>query len=271
MRTLLFAFAVLLLVIIGGFYILNAYIYHAKQADEVLVDTEARDVYLAQYEDATTNIAFDYPAGPDGYTVDDLTALAGAEASDVELVQVLRIMNTNEKYELENSEGGREGLPAMQLMVFRNTRNQSASMWVDAFPRFSNIELLLGEVNRDAVVGGANAVRYTTDGLYVTDMVAVASGEFIYLFSGAYLEPDSVIHEDFKALVDSVRFIPADGASAGVGAKIDVRVACESALAYMMFETGEESEQFVSECIAGEHPEVIERYIESLGLDGAAV
>ena len=54
-------------------------------------------------------------------------------------------------------------------------------------------------------------------------------------------------------------------------AKIDARVACESALAYMTFPSGEEADIFVTDCIDGKHPDVIERYISDMGLDGATI
>lgn len=53
--------------------------------------------------------------------------------------------------------------------------------------------------------------------------------------------------------------------------KIDIRVACESALAYTTFMNGEDADRFLEECINGEHPDVVERYIESLGVDGALI
>lgn len=252
---------------VGGFLVFN---YQGKQNDGIDSDVSERDTYITQFEDQSIEIAFDYPDGPGGYTVDDLTNFVDGEPQGIEIVKVYRIMNTKEKIELENSEGGREGPPLIQLMVFRNDLNQSASMWVDAFPAFSNIGMVLGEADRNSVVGGANAVQYTTDGLYVTDNVVIASGDFVYHFSGSYHERDSVIHQDFKALVDSIRFIPSVDSTGGA-AKIDVRVACESALAYMLFETGEQAEQFVAECVAGEHPDVIERYINDMGLDGATI
>lgn len=260
-----------LIVLVGGFFVFNSYIYQEKQADEVVSEVPERDVYLNQFEDRSVEIAFDYPDGPDGYVIDDMSAIIGEIPQEIEVVKAYRIMNAKEKIELENSEGGREGPPVMQVTVFRNERNQSASMWVDTFPVFSNIGLVMGEVNRDAVVGGANAVRYTTDGLYLTENVVIASGDFIYHFTGSYLEEDSVIHQDFKSVIDSVRFVPPAGTNVETGAKIDVQVACESALAYTLFQTGEQADLFIAECVAGEHPDVIERYIESLNVDGAAI
>lgn len=52
-------------------------------------------------------------------------------------------------------------------------------------------------------------------------------------------------------------------------AKIDPEVACQNALIYMTFTSGEEADAFVEACKNGEHPEVIERYISDMGLDGA--
>lgn len=54
--------------------------------------------------------------------------------------------------------------------------------------------------------------------------------------------------------------------------KLDINVVCESALAYMTFTDGESAAQFVAECKAGEHPEVIERYKADMGYgEGAAI
>lgn len=50
-----------------------------------------------------------------------------------------------------------------------------------------------------------------------------------------------------------------------VTSELDAQIACEGALAYMLFQTGEEADEFVAECIAGEHPEVVERYIKDRG------
>jgi hypothetical protein len=53
--------------------------------------------------------------------------------------------------------------------------------------------------------------------------------------------------------------------------KIDVRVACESALMYTSFTDGAGAEAFVADCVDGKHPEVIERYIQEMGVDGALI
>lgn len=53
--------------------------------------------------------------------------------------------------------------------------------------------------------------------------------------------------------------------------KIDVRVACESALMYTSFTDGAAADAYVQDCIDGKHPEVIERYISEMGVDGAVI
>ena len=259
---------ILLGVLLGVFFIINTYIYQEKQADEEMLEISERDVHLTQFENRTVELAFEYPGGPDGYVLDDLSVDAIGEPQGVEVVQLYRLMNAKEKAELERSEGGREGPPAILLTVFANEHNYSPSVWVDTYPAFSNIELVQGEVDRDAVVGGANAVRYTTDGLYQADNVVVASGGYIYHFSGAYLAVDSIIHQDFQGIIDSVRFIQSTDATTHT--ETTVQLACEHALTYMLFQTGADADQFLTECIAGAHPEVIERYENNFGQDGVS-
>lgn len=55
-----------------------------------------------------------------------------------------------------------------------------------------------------------------------------------------------------------------------VEAKLDINFVCEQALAYMTFADGAAADQFVAECKAGKHPEVIEKYKADLNL-GAGV
>lgn len=244
------------LVLVGGYF------YFSGNAVEV-----ENNATYATFSDPSVELQFEYKSEPDGYVVDDLTAFIGEQQEGTEVLKVFRVMNAREKAELEASEGGREGPPVITVMIFKNLRNQSASQWADAFPLFSGMELVLGAVDRDAVVGGANAIRYRTDGLYQNENVVVAHGGYMYYFNGSFLEENSTIHKDFFALVDSVTFIP----HVQENAKINVRVACESALAYMTFESGDAADAFVERCVNGEHPEVIDRYINNLGLDGASI
>ncbi len=53
--------------------------------------------------------------------------------------------------------------------------------------------------------------------------------------------------------------------------KLDITSVCQGALAYMTFPDGASADAFVAACIAGEHPEVIERFKADRGLDGAVI
>lgn len=254
----------ILLLVGGGFYI-----YSTTSSDREQTGTSSADDTYSTFTDSDTGLTFEYKTAPDGYVVDDLSAYIGVE--DTSVLKVFRVMNAREKVELETGEGGREGPPTINIMVSENRNNQSASVWTDSVPQFSNIGLVLGDVDRDAVVGGANAVRYRTDGLYQADNVVIAHGGFIYHFTGSFLEENSPIHRDFETLINSVAFVPTEEQLGTPAAKIDPRVACESALIYMTFASGKEADAFVAACINGEHPEVIDRYVKDMGLDGAAI
>lgn len=61
----------------------------------------------------------------------------------------------------------------------------------------------------------------------------------------------------------------------GMAGKIDVNEICNGALASMTFESGAAADAFVQECIDGQHPEVIQNYMQMMqsenGMDGAAI
>ncbi len=55
------------------------------------------------------------------------------------------------------------------------------------------------------------------------------------------------------------------------GAKLNIHVVCEEALAFMTFPDAAAAEAFVAECEAGEHPDIIERYKADHGYNGATI
>ncbi len=257
MNNIIIGLVAILLILFGGYIV-----FMSPETSEY---SDNNAVYTT-FTEPETGLQFEYKVEPDGYVLEDVSAFIGEQQDGTEIIKVFRLMNAREKAELEASEGGREGPPTINLMIAKNLKNQSASMWVDEFTQFSNTGLLLGEINRDAVIGGANAVTYRTDGLYVADNVVIAQGGYIYFLSGSFLEENSVIHQDFKKLIDSITFVPTNDQETE-GGRIDPRAACESALTYMTFPSGEEADAFIESCVRGEHPEVIDRYIKDLGLD----
>ncbi|MHB1316454.1 MAG: hypothetical protein ACYCZW_01185 [Minisyncoccota bacterium] len=55
-----------------------------------------------------------------------------------------------------------------------------------------------------------------------------------------------------------------------VSGKININAVCEGALSYMTFSRSEEADLFVSECKAGNRPEVIEKYKADMNLGAGA-
>ena len=163
------------------------------------------DHYLAvttTVRDLELGYQFSYPKGPVGYV-----QVSDEESADTTFISGTVLFDTREYQEFQASTDAREGPPAIHVRVYENPNKNSAAVWPIRKPRESNIELALAEPT-EAVVGGANAVRYTVDGLYPTDTYIIANGQYIYVLMGAYLEEDSAIRRDFQSLVDSFTFIP---------------------------------------------------------------
>lgn len=204
---------------------------------------------FSEYSDAGLEFKFSYREEPDGYIV-----FEDNEIIHPEFMNGVRLVNRADQAELEASVDAREGPPAMHVLVYDNPENLHAPVWAMRNSQETNYGLMIGDES-EAVVGGANAIQYTVDGLYPINTYVVASGGYIYVLMGAYLEKGDQIYQDFEALVDSFTFIP----STGTSDFIDLTTACNQALTYMTFPSGEEADKFLAECLAGEHPEVLTR------------
>jgi len=162
-----------------------------------------------KYSQAEIGLEFDYRVGPKGYVVDERMPVDLGE----EPVRVI-ILHRTEDFNTPPPVGG-EGAPVMTIAVFNNSQKQFPGVWADANVQYSNINLKTGDV-AEAVVGGANAIRYMADGLYASENFVVAHGENIYVITGQFLDQDSDLRRDFVPLVESIRFIPKDGGSMGL-------------------------------------------------------
>lgn len=181
------------------------YMYAQRNAEDSTIETLEKDTYVT-HEDSAYGIEFDYRVGPSGYIVQNLNT-----NTDVSNFEYQYTLTPRSDYEMmESTTGGTEWPPSIGITMYRNEESVSASTWVDTYPMLSNIQLVSGETNRDASVGSTNAVRYMVDGLYMTDTVAVAHGDYIYVFSGSFLDIEAPIRQDFIDLIESVEFIPAE-------------------------------------------------------------
>lgn len=211
------------------------------------------------YSNPEIGLTFEYDAGPSGYEVEEL------RHSDPDS-GLIRTITLYKEADRDNVPANSEGAPVIAISVFDNAQKQFPQMWADAHVAYSNINLLQGEV-AESVVGGANAIRYMADGLYASENVVVAHGEFVYVITGQFMDANDAIRSDYVSLLGSVAFIPTGMEAPTVQGKIDINAVCEGALAYMTFTDGESADAFVAECKEGKHPEVIEQFKANLNLD----
>ena len=185
-------------ILVGGGYYL--YTYWDRENDSV---QQVTNTHLT-YSQSDIGLEFDYPKGPEGYAVDERMPV------DLGTGLVKNIILTRTEDTLNEPPVGGEGPPVILISVFENTNNQFPRTWADEHVQYSNINLMTGEA-QEAVVGGANAIRYMADGLYASENIVVAHGDHMYVITGQFSNQDSQIRYDYQDLVESIRFIPAPG------------------------------------------------------------
>lgn len=151
-----------------------------------------------------SGFGFSYPKGTGGYVLE--TSSGGDLIDDQSFVTGYELSAAAEAAALADApDVPREGPPTIQIMIYANAEGLSPAAWVATNPEASNIALALSEPT-EAVVSGEAAVRYQIDGLYRSDVVVMARGEYVVLLTGAYLDAESEIRNDFQELVESVEF-----------------------------------------------------------------
>lgn len=96
--------------------------------------------------------------------------------------------------------------PTMQGRVYKNVDDESAEEWAQNHPLESNIELAMS-APRAIMIDHEAAILYKSDGLYASDVYVAVHGDFVYVFTGAYIDANSQIVKDFSDLVRSVVFL----------------------------------------------------------------
>jgi hypothetical protein len=251
--------------LVGIFFLFNHYIYQQKQADGTEVVPEVSSME-ERYQLEAEGLAFTYKTGADGYTLEELPLLSETDPQPIRMIRIVPTMD----WEDEQTRVAGEGSPSWMLTVYPNEQGQTAAEWSVENPGVSNMDFAI-DTPEAVVINEREAVRYTIDGLYLAQVYVFAEHDYIFVVYAAYLDEMSPTYLDVPAWLASFEFTAGASVDSPRSTKIDVRVACESALAYMTFMSGEEADTFVANCINGEHPEVIERYIESLGVDGAII
>ena len=107
--------------------------------------------------------------------------------------------------ELVSSTEPREGPPATILRVYRNPENLSPEEWAKANPAETGFDRALAEP-AEISVGLKDAIGYTVDGLYLTDVYTVTYDEYALVITGEYIEYESGPFNDIERLVRTITF-----------------------------------------------------------------
>ena len=236
MRKIITGAVVVVALAVFGFYLLNSYIYKQKQADngedcpQVLTDArdpETGEIHTfptpcdipegwdrletdreefsrngetwSRYRNADLGVRFEYRLEPDGYA---LVQQDIEELPSDEVVESVSLFNSEEYQELLASDIPREGPPSISLIVFENPDNLSLKQWAEE-SLVSAFSQAIGEI-QELEFSGVPAIRYTYDGLYMTEVTIAHNSGRIYLFSGSYLDEDSAIREDFLEMLEYI-------------------------------------------------------------------
>lgn len=248
------------ILIIAGLFIGAGYLlYSAGQVPSEAVST-SEDV---TYTFPQSNLSFSYRTGETGYTLAEQSVGASDDSS---LIESVRVVPTRDYLDEQGRLG--ELSPSWHVSVYDNAAALTPAAWAMRNSMQSNYILRRSEVIEREIGNSIPAISYQTDGLYIATVVVFPIRDTIVVVYAQYNDetsPTFVDLEGWLASFNSAQGVPSPAA------KIDVQVACESALAYTTFQTGEQADAFIADCVAGNHPEVIERYLETVGVDGALI
>lgn len=102
-------------------------------------------------------------------------------------------------------EGG-EGPTSITIDAFQNNLDrQTVEAWIRN-TSLSNFKLSTDEALTPTTIGGRDGYSYTWDGLYRGESHVVSAGDDIYMFTVTWMSADDRIRQDFKELLQSVRF-----------------------------------------------------------------
>ena len=148
---------------------------------------------MRTYSSAEYGISFSYPST---YLLTEHDAL-GSALRKHHAITLMR------REDLPLPEGG-EGPPSITIDMYQNNLDtQTTEQWIRNSSA-SNFKLGAGLLTH-ARVGGLPALSYNWSGLYEGMTVAVAEPNWIYALSVTYMDANSPIVQDFKALTESVR------------------------------------------------------------------
>lgn len=182
--------ALVLIIIIAGIY------YFVSKEDSL--------VEMTRYESGEHGFAFEYRAAPDGYLLQEPTFNPDFNEN---LLKIVTLFNKEEYESIINGErDGGEGPPAIDILIFDNPDNLSLAEWVEVYPQYSGIVLIMG-VLEEVSFAGVPALSYQADGLYASRNLVFSKDGKIFLLTGQFLERGRGIYQDFDQILKSFELI----------------------------------------------------------------
>lgn len=252
------------ILIIGGVVVLGLIgfgVYSMFGGEGSIIPVKEDPRPLTVYANPKFSLSFTYRTGPEGYMLEEISPLKNA----IGLAHTI-ILTPSKDYSEAGTEAGKEP-PTIMVQVFKNLKKRDPRVWVRESGMYGTQKNPTQP--QDVVVQGASdAIKYTADGLYKSDMVIATHQDYVYVFTGMYKDTRSALHTDFAPLIASVQFLTT---RPGEATKINIQAVCDGALAYKTFPNDAAVDTFIKDCVAGKHPEVIEKYKKDNGLTGATI
>lgn len=171
-------------------------------------DEKILDETIVKYKTFSSNelgFEFEYRTDPEGYILTSRDP--SREEAKANLLKTFVLMLKTDQQNMETTPVPSEGPATITIHVVKNTKKLWPAVWASENVQLTNINLELGDIT-ETVIGGANAIRYSADGLYRSDNAVVAHGENIYVISSGYIDENANTYKDFDPLLASIKFIP---------------------------------------------------------------
>jgi len=160
---------------------------------------EVSDVDLVRHIDDTLGIAFTYNGAATGYTI--IESSPGENDAD-NFLKKLIIIKTGD-YELIKNSEGQGGPPTFNITAFRDVE-VSLVEWLEENQYFTNYQ---ESAAHPFTISGIQGVRYTWEGMFSGETIAVVKDEKIYLIEGAFHSgTEDTRKADFSTIVDTFSF-----------------------------------------------------------------
>lgn len=184
MSKVILAVAGAAVLITGGFFVLNNYIYEEKQ-----VDGETPGIELATYANPEFSMRHS----------EEYIAVEPAEGAETRVAVSFYLKEDWEEF--QRAPENREGPVAVTVEMFLNEEGLSPEAWAASDSR-SNLPLGSGDYVA-VEVNGVRGIAYGWSGLHEGLSVALGKEQKIYVVSVTYLSLDERIVNDFPGFLET--------------------------------------------------------------------